>query len=70
MLGLIAAVWAVVPSSAKLSFRLSFAPLDWVVVFAALFAIHAFFFEPVLTALGLFPTLGPWLWGFDKSAAQ
>src|SRR5690606_16447965 len=27
------------------------------------------FFEPVLTTLG-FPTLGPWLWGFDKSATQ
>jgi hypothetical protein len=70
MLGLIAAVWAVVPSSAKLSFRLSLTPLDWLVVFAALLTIHALFFEPVLTALGAFPNLGPWLWGFDKSAAQ
>lgn len=70
MLGLIAAVWAVVPSSAKLSFRLSLTPLDWLVVLAALLSIHAFFFEPVLTALGVLPNLGPWLWGFDKSATQ
>jgi hypothetical protein len=70
MLGLIAAVWAVVPSSARLSFRLSLTPLDWLVVVAALLTIHGFFFEPILTALGIFPNLGPWLWGFDKSAAQ
>lgn len=70
MLGLIAAVWAVVPSSARLSFRLSLTPFDWLAVCAALLTIHALFFEPVLTALGVFPNLGPWLWGFDKSAAQ
>lgn len=70
MLGLIAAVWAVVPNSARLSFRLSLTPLDWLVVIVALLTIHAFFFEPILTALAVFPNLGPWLWGFDKSAAQ
>jgi hypothetical protein len=70
MLGLIAAVWAVVPSTTKLSFRLSLTPIDWLVVLAALLTIHALFFESVLTALGVFPNLGPWLWGFDKSAAQ
>lgn len=69
MLGLIAAVWAVVPSTARLSFRLSLNWFDWVVIWAALLIIHGFFFEPVLTTLG-FPTFGPWLWGFDKSATQ
>lgn len=69
MLGLIAAVWAIVPNTARLSFRLSLNWFDWLVIFAALLVIHGFFFEPVLTALG-FPTLGPWLWGFDKSATQ
>lgn len=69
MLGLIAAVWALVPSTARLSFRLSLSTLDWLIIWAALLLIHGFFFEPVLTALG-FPNLGPWLWGFDKSAAQ
>jgi hypothetical protein len=43
MLGLIAAVWAVVPSSAKLSFRLSLSPLDWLLVVATLLMIHALF---------------------------
>ena len=69
MLGLIAAVWAVVPSTARLGFRLSLNWLDWLVIWAVLLIIHGFFFEPVLTTLGL-PTLGPWLWGFDKSATQ
>lgn len=69
MLGLIAAVWAVVPSTARLSFRLSLNLFDWLVIWTALIIIHGFFFEPVLTTLG-FPTFGPWLWGFDKSATQ
>lgn len=69
MLGLMAAVWAVVPSTTRLSFRLSLNLFDWLVIWAALLIIHGFFFEPVLTSLG-FPTFGPWLWGFDKSATQ
>lgn len=69
MLGLIAAVWAVVPSTARLSFRLSLNWFDWFVIWGALIVIHGFFFEPVLRTLG-FPILGPWLWGFDKSATQ
>lgn len=69
MLGLITAVWAVVPSTARLSFRLSLNLFDWLAIWAALLIIHGLFFEPVLTSLG-FPALGPWLWGFDKSAAQ
>lgn len=69
MLGLIAAVWALVPSTAGLSFRLSLSWFDWLVIWAALLIIHGFFFEPVLTTLG-FPTFGPWLWGFDKSGTQ
>lgn len=69
MLGLIAAVWAVVPNTAKLSFRLSLNWFDWMIIWSALLIIHGFFFQPVLTALG-FPSFGPWLWGFDKSATQ
>lgn len=69
MLSLIAAVWAVVPNTARLSFRLSLNWLDWLVIWAVLLIIHGFFFEPVLTALG-FPSFGPWLWGFDKSTTQ
>lgn len=69
MLGLFAAVWALVPSATKLSFRLSLNWLDWLVIWTTLFIIHGFFFESVLSALGA-PHLGPWLWGFDKSKTQ
>jgi hypothetical protein len=69
MLGLIAAVWALVPSTSRLSFRLGLNWLDWAAIWVALIIIHGLFFEPVLIALG-FPILGPWLWGFDKSATQ
>lgn len=69
MLGLIAAVWAIVPNTAKLTFQLSLNKLDWVIIWSILLIVHGLFFEPVLTTLG-FPNLGPWRWGFDKSAAQ
>lgn len=69
MLGLIAAVWAVVPSTTRLSFRLSLNRFDWLFIWAVLLIIHGFYFEPILTTLG-FPTFGPWLWGFDKSTTQ
>lgn len=69
MLGLIAAVWAVVPNTSRLSFRLSLNWFDWLIIWAALLIIHGLFFEPVLKTIG-FPSFGPWLWGFDKSATQ
>ena len=69
MLGLIAAVWAVVPNTARLSFRLSLNWFDWLIIWATLLIIHGFFFESVLTTFG-FPTIGPWLWGFNKSTTQ
>ncbi len=69
MLGLIAAVWAVVPSTSRLSFRLSLSWFDWLVIWGALLIIHGFFFDSVLTTFG-FPIIGPWLWGFDKSTTQ
>ncbi|UVM13141.1 hypothetical protein [Pseudomonas protegens] len=69
MLGLIAAVWAIVPSTARLSFRLSLNWFDWLVIWSVLLVINGFFFQPVLSTLGV-PSFGPWLWGFDKSATQ
>ena len=69
MLGLIAAVWAVVPRTARISFRLSLSWFDWLVIWGVLLVIHGFFFEQVLITLG-FPTLGPWVMGFDKTTTQ
>lgn len=46
MLGLITTVWAVVPSTARLSFRLSLNWFDWMIIWAALLTIHGLFFQP------------------------
>lgn len=70
MLGLIAAVWALVPATTRLSFRLSLSWWDWAIIWGAIIAIHALYFEPVLQDLGLYHVLGPWRWGFDKGGAQ
>ncbi|MFG6464017.1 hypothetical protein ACG04Q_20765 [Roseateles sp. DXS20W] len=70
MLGLIAAVWALLPNNARLGFRLRLTWVDWCVISGVLLTIHAFYFEPVLRDVGVFPVLGPWKWGFDKSTTQ
>jgi len=67
MLGIIAAVWALIPSTARLTFRLSFSWFDWLVIWAGTLTIHVLVFEQVLRAVDAYPILGPWLWGFDKS---
>lgn len=67
ILGVIAAVWAIVPPTARLSFRLSLSWWDWLIVVGALLTVHLFVFEEVLRALRLYPVLGPWRWGFDKN---
>ncbi len=67
MLGIVAAVWALVPGTAKLSFRLSLSWWDWAVIWGIVTVVHILMFEEVLRALHLYPNLGPWKWGFDKS---
>lgn len=69
MMTLLATVWAVVPSTSKLSFRLSLSVFDWLIIWSALLVINGLFFQPVFFALG-FPSLGPWKWGFDQSKFQ
>lgn len=70
MLGLVAAVWALLPNNARLGFRLRMTWLDWTVIWGVLLTIHALYFEPVLRDLGVFPIVGPWRWGFDKATTQ
>jgi hypothetical protein len=67
ILGVIAAVWALVPPTSRLSFRLSLSWFDWIVVLSILLTVHALIFEDVLRALRMYPVLGPWKWGFDKN---
>jgi hypothetical protein len=70
MLALVAAVWAVVPSGSRLSFRLALSWWDWAVIWGLVLAIHCLYFEPVLRQLRIYPVLGPWKWGFDKGGTQ
>jgi len=67
ILGVIAAVWAIVPPTSRLSFRLSLSWFDWIVVLSILLTVHALIFEDVLRALRLYPVLGSWRCGFDKN---
>lgn len=67
ILGVVAAVWAIVPPTARLSFRLSLSWWAWLIVLGVILTVHVFVFEDVLRALHLYPVLGPWTWGFDKN---
>lgn len=69
ILGVVAAVWAIVPPTARLSFRLSLAWWDWLIVLGVIVIVHVLVFEEVLRALHIYPTLGLWRWGFDKNGA-
>lgn len=69
ILGIVAAVWAVVPSTAKLTFRLCLTGWDWFIIWITVLLIHVLVFEAVFRALQLYPELGPWRWGLDKNGA-
>lgn len=67
ILGVVAAAWAVISPTARLSFRLCMTRLDWVIIVTLVLAIHFLVFEEVFRAIGLYPELGPWRWGMDKN---
>lgn len=69
ILGLIAAVWAVVPSNTRLRFRLGMSWFDWCVAIGVLLLIHYLVFEQAFRSVGLYYSFGPWKWGFEKSSA-
>lgn len=67
ILGVVAAAWAVISPTARLSFRLCMTRFDWVIVVTLVLAIHFLVFEEVFRAIGLYPEPGPWRWGMDKN---
>ena len=67
MLGIIAAVWALIPATARMTFRLSFSRLDWALIFIGAVLIHLVVYNQVLQTFDLYPNLGPWIWGFDQN---
>ncbi|MBZ0094751.1 MAG: hypothetical protein K8H75_05115 [Sulfuricella sp.] len=69
ILGLVAAVWAIIPANNRLRFRLSITWIDWLIVIAVFLIVHYLVFERALRAVGLYYTLAPWKWGLDKGSA-
>lgn len=68
ILGVVAAVWAIIPQKSRLNFRLRVSPLDWLVITFVVFLCHYLVFESVFRSIGWYYTLGPWLFGLDKSS--
>jgi hypothetical protein len=68
ILALVAAVWALVPSTARLNFRLRLGRLDWTIIFGGILIVHYLVFEGVLRAAGLYYSFGPWKYNLEKSS--
>lgn len=69
ILGLIAAVWAVIPQKSKLNFRLRVTPIDWMVISCIVLLVHYLVFEKVFRALSVYYSFGPWKWNMDTNSA-
>ena len=67
MLGLLAAVWAVIPVNSKLGFRLSLGGFERIFIVAMLAVIHLVVFESLLLYFVGFPITPAW-WPLDKNA--
>jgi hypothetical protein len=66
MLGLLAAVWAVIPVNSKLGFRLSLRWFERIFIAAMLVVIHLVVFESLLLYFAGFPITPAW-WPLDKN---
>lgn len=69
ILGVIAAVWALISPTNRLRLRFCMTSWDWVVGVSVFLLIHYLVFAPALDHLGLYYSLGPWKWGLDSSSA-
>jgi hypothetical protein len=69
ILGVVAAAWAVISPTAKLSFRLCMTRPDWLIIWGIVGTIHVLVFDDVFRSFKVYPDLGPWRWGMDKNGA-
>lgn len=69
ILGVIAAVWALISPTNRLRLRFCTTWVDWVVGGSVFLLVHYLVFAPALEQLGLYYSLGPWKWGLDSSSA-
>ncbi len=68
ILGVAAAVWALVSPIAKLRIQFCMSRRDWLIVGGALLLVHYLAFSQVLQKMGVYYSFGPWMWGFDSSS--
>lgn len=69
ILGVLAAVWALISPTGRLRLRFCTTAWDWGVGGLVFFLIHYLVFAPVLQSLGLYYSLGEWKWGLDSGSA-
>lgn len=69
ILGVIAAVWALISPTNRLRLRFCTTWVDWAVGGSVFLLVHYLVFAPALEQLGLYYSLGPWKWGLDSSSA-
>jgi len=68
ILGVIAAIWALISPTGRLRFRYCVSWLDWTFASAVFLLIHYLAFGPALESAGLYYSLGTWKWGLDSSS--
>jgi hypothetical protein len=67
MLGLITAVYAIIPKENKLDLSLRISVVDRIVILASLIAIHYIMYYPILNELGFKYNFGVWKFGFNRN---
>lgn len=68
-IGLVVAVYTLLPAERRLQLRLRIGVPDVFVIATAILLVHYIKFFPVFMTLGI-PDLGPWRWGFDPDNAS
>lgn len=69
ILGVIAAVWALISPTNRLRLRFCMTWWDWGIGSLVFLIIHYLVFAPTFQSLGLYYSLGPWKWGLDSGSA-
>ncbi|EHP7907766.1 hypothetical protein AACM08_003297 [Escherichia coli] len=69
ILGVIAAVWAIITPSSRLRFRFCMAWWDLLIIGLIFVLANYLVFAPALKQAGLYYSFGPWIWGLDSSSA-
>ncbi|PPC75709.1 hypothetical protein C4K68_19245 [Pokkaliibacter plantistimulans] len=69
ILGVLAAVWALISPTSRLRLRFCITWGDWFVGGVVFVLIHYLVFAPILERLGLYYSFGGWKWGLDSSSA-